>query len=311
MSITLSVVIPTYNRVFYLTKVLKGLEQQSLDKSCFEIIIVDNKSTDNTKEVVLGYSTSIENLIYIYEPKQGLNYARNTGLCQARGEYIAYLDDDAVPYEHWAKKIIEVFASVKPQPGVVGGPTVPVWVGEKPTWLIPKFEPAISMINYGGESRFLQGREFLVGANMAFLKTALVSIGGFIDGLDRIGDKLLSGGDTAAIESVKKLNLGVYYHPDIAVDHYVSANRLTHKWFIKRYYWGGYSEALMWYKLSKPNYRLRLKKIGFYLYGFIRNPAHLAYPFYTPANPQKFWFKCIVHARIGYLYSLFNHIAKN
>lgn len=306
MRLFLSVIVPTFNRVQYLEKVLIGLHNQSLDKRLYEIIIVDNCSTDNTKQLVFQYCNLLNNLNYVYEPKQGLNEARNTGLVHAKGIYIAYLDDDAVPHLQWAKKIVEAFETILPQPGVVGGPTIPIWHGEKPAWLIPKLTGAISMIEYGNTRRFLSGREFLVGANMAFLKNALEQIGGFINGLDRVKNKLISGGDTAAIEKIKKLNYGVFYDFEIAVDHHVQTERLTHKWFIKRYYWAGYSEALMWRILEKPDKRSLVKKMCYYLYGFVRNPSHFIYTLYTPSNPQAFWFKCIVHSRIGYLVGLLN-----
>jgi GT2 family glycosyltransferase len=220
------------------------------------------------------------------------------------------LDDDAVPANKWAEKIVEAFDTVIPQPGVVGGPTLPVWEEEKPAWLIPKFEKAISMVSYGNSKRYLQGREFLVGANMAFIKAALDNTGGFKKGLDRVKNKLLSGGDTAAIENIKKLGYGVYYDPDIAVDHYISPSRLNHNWFIKRYYWGGYSEALMWQMLDKPSFRLWLKKFSYYIYGFLRNPIDIFYLFRTVSQPERFYFKCTVHGRAGYLAGLFHFFNK-
>lgn len=310
MSIVISIVIATYNRSEYIKRSLKALANQSLDQRLFEVIIVDNASTDNTQEVVKANNQCIKNLHYIYEIKQGLNEARNTGLRKSGGKFVAYIDDDAVPHKQWAKKILEAFTTVNPQPGVVGGPTLPVWEGEKPVWLIPKFERALSMIDYGDEKRFLKGKEFLVGANMIFLKTALEGVGGFMLGLGRIKNKLLSGEDTAAIEKIKRLGYEVYYDPEIAVDHYVASSRLSRHWFIERYYWGGYSEALMWQMLDNPSAKVWLKKFGYHVYGFIRNPGHIFYLIRNPIDPEAFWFKCLVHARVGYLIGLFKNINK-
>lgn len=304
MDIFLSVIVATFNRAEYLKKNLQGLDNQSLAHTLYEIIVVDNASTDNTREVVEYYRSGMENLRYVHEAKPGLNEARNTGFQQAKGVYIAYLDDDAVPHHNWAESIIEAFSSVNPQPGVVGGPTLPVWEVERPHWLTSKFEKALSMVYYGNEKKFLKGREFLVGANMVFLKTALIQIGGFTSGLDRIQNKLLSGGDTAAIEKIKRLGYTVYYDPDIAVDHYVSQNRLNREWFIQRYYWQGYSEALMWQMLDNPSSNLRIQKFLSILYIFVRNPGYITYLVRNIEQPKKFFSKCIAHARMGYLKGL-------
>ncbi|QHT69598.1 glycosyltransferase family 2 protein [Rhodocytophaga rosea] len=300
----LSVIIPTYNRVGKLEKCIESLSGQSLANEMFEIIVIDNASTDTTREVIYRILPLIKNLSYIYESTPGLNEARNRGLKEARGLYIAYLDDDTVTHKYWAEKIVEAFSNVIPQPGVVGGPVLPVWEGDKPYWLTKRFEGAVSMINYGSQKRFLQGRDFLVGANMAFLKAALVQIGGFLPGLDRKGSKLLSGGDIAAIEKIKKLTYQVYYDPDISVDHYISTERLNHEWFIKRSYWEGYSEALMWRMLDKPSLIAWSKKLIYYIYGFLRNPGHIFYLLRSVKEPELFWFKCMVHARVGYLAGL-------
>jgi glycosyltransferase involved in cell wall biosynthesis len=310
MSIILSVIIPTFNRSYYLKKVLEGLQRQSLSNKLYEVLVIDNCSTDDTKTIVLDYSQTVSNIKYIYEPIQGLNIARNRGLDDSVGQYVAYIDDDAVPHTKWAESIIKSFTEVQPQPGVVGGPTLPVWEGSKPTWLVPQFEPAISMINHGTNSRFLHGREFLVGANMAFLKVLLEKAGKFSPGLDRIKNNLLSGGDTAAIEKVKRLGYGVFYEPQVAVDHYISTTRLTRSWFIKRYYWAGYSQALLWQTLDNPSGMDWFKKFAYTIYGFIRNPSHIFWLIRNTEHVEKFIFKCKVHARIGYLAGLLKIISK-
>src|SRR3990172_11341947 len=108
MSIITSAIICTHNRAEYLTKAIQSLVGQSISKDRYEIIVVDNCSTDFTKEVVERFSS--KNYIrYIYEPTLGANYARNTGWRNARGKYVAYLDDDTVACHIWLDKILEVF----------------------------------------------------------------------------------------------------------------------------------------------------------------------------------------------------------
>ncbi|MEE8471432.1 MAG: glycosyltransferase family A protein [Dehalococcoidia bacterium] len=97
MSIRVSAIICTHNRSDYLRQAIQSLADQTLPTEQYEVIVVDNGSTDNTRAVVEGFD-HIANLRYVYEPILGLSQARNTGWQNARGEYIAFMDDDAIGY---------------------------------------------------------------------------------------------------------------------------------------------------------------------------------------------------------------------
>jgi len=112
-------------------KAIDSLVNQTLPKERYEILVVDNSSTDNTKQVVLREFSNLQNLQYLYEPVLRLSQAQNTSWCNARGEYVAYLDDNAIACPHWLEKIFDVFETVKPKPACVSGKI-------KPTWEIPK-----------------------------------------------------------------------------------------------------------------------------------------------------------------------------
>src|SRR5262245_2851507 len=104
-----SVVIVTHNRRPYLVKALAGLAEQTLPQSSFEVIVVDNASTDDTRAFVESAATPSTNIRYILEPTLGANIARNTGWHAARSQYVAYLDDDAIPCAEWVERIVRVF----------------------------------------------------------------------------------------------------------------------------------------------------------------------------------------------------------
>ena len=96
-AIMMSVIICTYNRCESLRQILQCLLFQDFDKFKYEIIVVDNNSTDNTREIVTEMSkSSAVSIKYIFENRQGLCYARNTGIQYARGEIIAFTDDDVL-----------------------------------------------------------------------------------------------------------------------------------------------------------------------------------------------------------------------
>src|SRR4030067_2548669 len=94
-----SVIIPTYNRSDNLTLVLEALSKQSLPPDKYETLVVDNNSRDNTKETVQQCIQRFPrlNIRYLFEGKQGLNFARNLGVQQARADVLVFLDDDAIP----------------------------------------------------------------------------------------------------------------------------------------------------------------------------------------------------------------------
>jgi glycosyltransferase involved in cell wall biosynthesis len=91
----LSVIVPVWNDESRIGQCIDALKRQSLDSALFEIIVVDNGSTDSTATVVSRYT----NVVLLYEPQPGSYAARNTGLRHARGEYVAFTDSDCVPEE--------------------------------------------------------------------------------------------------------------------------------------------------------------------------------------------------------------------
>ncbi|MCM8782638.1 MAG: glycosyltransferase family 2 protein, partial [Candidatus Omnitrophica bacterium] len=86
-----NIIIPTYNRSLFLCKAIESILAQTFND--FEIIVVDDGSTDNTRSVLEKYGYPIR---YLYQQKQGRSEARNTGIKIAKGEYIAFLDDDDI-----------------------------------------------------------------------------------------------------------------------------------------------------------------------------------------------------------------------
>ncbi len=130
----ISVVVCTYNRVNLLADALHTLCHQTLDRSEYEVMVVDNNSSDNTREMVDEFCRRFSHVRYCFEPKQGLSYARNRGWREARGEYVAYVDDDARAGENWLKTALVLIANTKPAPLCLGGPILPFYSTTKPIW---------------------------------------------------------------------------------------------------------------------------------------------------------------------------------
>jgi len=178
MTVRISAVICTFNRADYLGKAVNSLVDQTLSKEEYEILVVDNGSIDNTRKVALEEFSHVQNLRYLYEPILGLSQARNTGWRNAKGEYVAYLDDDAIASPRWLEAILDVFETVKPEPGCLGGKVEPIWEAPQPLWLPDSLLASLSFVDWSENPCNLDHKQWLVGTNIAFPKYLLKAAGG-------------------------------------------------------------------------------------------------------------------------------------
>lgn len=254
-----SVVICTRNRSADLAQALASLTRQAPGSSPFEVIVVDNGSTDDTPATVARFAADLP-LRGIVEPRVGLCHARNAGWRQARGEYVAYLDDDATACPSWVEAIVEGFRS-RPEIGVVGGRVDPTWQAPRPAWLRDDVALGLTIVNWSPTAKILVDlrHEWLVGANMAVRADVLREVGGFRPELDRIGTMMLSSGDVFLLKEVVRLGYECLYYPAMAVTHIVAPSRLTKQWFRRRYFWQGVSDAVIQLLEQRPT---RLGRAG-------------------------------------------------
>jgi len=298
MSVRISAVICTYNRADYLRKSVKSICEQSLPKDEYEIIIVDNASTDNTSKVAEEF-TGLSNLRYIYEEEIGLAHARNKGWRSAHGEYVAYLDDDAIASSRWLANILEVFDTVRPKPGCVGGKVMPIWEAERPSWLSDSKLGELTIVNWSDTPLILNRQQWLAGANMAFPKVLLEETGGFHPHFGRKGNRLSTGEEIFLLRQIRRKGLSCFYHPEISVHHHIPASRLTKRWFLKRAFWQGVSDTYMGILEESPRYYVRFRKGLSTLLRILLSPQEI-FSLAVPTNsPERFSLKCSVVARVG------------
>lgn len=183
----LSIIICTYNRSQSLGKTLESLERMIVAEGIdWEVLVVDNNSKDETRELLEKFRRrGTLNLKYLFEAMQGKSYALNTGLKQARGEIVAFADDDVLMDKEWLVAVIKAIQQYQDYDGF-GGRIVSLWETRLPEWL------AIT-----GEYNSLRGTGFLrddgcndkeysetknempCGANMFFRKPAIEENGLF------------------------------------------------------------------------------------------------------------------------------------
>lgn len=238
-----TVAICTHNRS---RDTLEAVESVMADRSGiddYEVIVVDNRSTDDTAAAVKAMQSRYgHKLRYVYEQELGLSVARNRAIAEARGEYILFLDDDALAMPGWMKAIVDVFES-DPAIGCVGGRIDPVWEGDEPDWIPEEHRSVFTILDFARNVMEMEAPSIPYGANVAFRRELFLEIGCFREDLGRKGGKLLSSEESELIARLRHRHK-VYYTPYGSVRHKVAKERATRKWFLKRMFWQGVSDAV-------------------------------------------------------------------
>lgn len=300
----ISIILCTYNRALYLDTAIQSLLDQGETRWSWELILVDNCSTDATP--ALGQDLAARGLLrYLREPTLGLCYARNAGWRAARGTYVAYFDDDAIAEPGWIDAIGDAF-QVTPAPGVIGGKVTPIYEAARPDWLSNDIAHSLTVLDWSDAPKYIPDVrvEWLVGANMAVPRAVLEEVGGFDVRLDRIGTNMLSGGDVFLEKQIIARGYPCLYYPKMAIRHLAPRSRLNKRWFEKRYYWQGISDAVMTLITDKPT---RLQRLGRALRetaALLSNRRDLARLLRSSDDPIAFQERCFALIRVGYIVGL-------
>lgn len=232
--IKISVIVCTYNRQSLLDKVLTSLVNQKVDQNFFEVIVVDNNSTDKTEEVSKIFTDKNENIKYIKETRQGKSYASNSGIEASRGEYIAFIDDDAIAYDDWVSEMIKFIKSSE-NVSAFGGPYFAYYLAKKPDW----YKDTYGSWGLGDKIREISESEWINGTNMIFRKTLLEDLRGFDTKLGPKGTVMRYGEETNLLVRIKEMSLPIYYVPTIRVKHLVAEYKLNFKFMVGSFYKNG------------------------------------------------------------------------
>lgn len=241
--LVISAIICTHNRAQYLGAAIDSLLAQTLGDA--EVIVVDNASTDATAEVVQA-RLSDPRVQYVYEATLGLSTARNTGAKAAKGDILAYLDDDAVASPEWLASLLEVYLR-NDKVAIAGGKVTLLWppgVQHPPVWLSDDLASGLGAYDLGDQLRYIKNPGLTPrGLNYSLRKTFLDSVGGFDVNLGRVGKNLLSNEELHMTQLALKQGWHVVYVPQALAAHNVSPARLKPGWFLSRSWWQGISEC--------------------------------------------------------------------
>lgn len=242
----ISVVVSTYNRAERLAAAIDSLLEQSGGVP-YEIIVVDNNSTDHTRQVVEGIiARSGGRVRYAFEPRQGLSHGRNTGIALARAPIIAFTDDDIRAAADWVLQVREAFDR-HPEAAYIGGRVQPNWLSQPPAWLTTAHWGPLALQDYGGEP-ITTGRHYaicLVGANLSFRRGVFDVVGLFTPDLGRIKDGIGSTEDFDMQLRVWRAGMTGVYSPRPVVVADVTPDRFDKSYHRRWHHGNGRHCAMM------------------------------------------------------------------
>lgn len=255
--IDITVCIPTYNGEKHLPELLEALRSQiKTEPITWEIIVVNNNSSDLTAKVVQDYQTDWPKtcpLRYVFEETQGAAFARLRGVKEALGELIGFLDDDNVPESNWVASVY-AFGQEHPQAGAYGSQIIGDFEGETP----PNFRriaPFFALTQRGKQPlQYLPHQQILPpSAGLVVRKQAwftsvperLILSGGNTD-------EILPGEDIEIMIYFQRVGWEVWYNPEMKISHKIPQSRLTKDYlipFFRRIGWSRFVTRMIRYPL--------------------------------------------------------------
>ncbi len=263
----LSIVICSYNRAQYIGDALDSLYKQTTSLSDFEILLVDNNSTDGTPEVYKSWREIHPegNFQYLTEHQQGASFARNTGAAHAQSDWLCFMDDDAVAFPDFVANIIK-HTQEKPTIVGFGGKIIPKYIPEKPVWMSYYVSSLVGNFDYSPVPCAFKKGKYPLESNMVIKKSVFDQIGGFNTTLPGVMGTLRIGGEGKEL-FYKVIGLGeeINYDPNIIVYHVVETNKLTKEYLYRVASGIGRGERIRTLSISTFSYTMKLIEYCFKL----------------------------------------------
>ncbi len=301
--LSISIVICTYNRADYIQEAMESLYNQTLPKDAFEVIIVNNNSSDNTEIVCTNFITnhSDAQFCFINEQQQGASFARNTGAKIAKSPLLCFMDDDAVAEKNYLQRIIHFFNN-HPDAGGLGGRIIPRYIPAKPKWMSYFVSSLVGNFDYAQKVTEFSPNKYPLESNMIIRKEDFFTVNGFNTALPGvIGNYRIGGEGKEFFLKLKAIGKTIYYDPFIIVEHIVETKKLTNEYLYRVASGIGRGERVRTKEISNATF---IKKIIEYLFklgaSFI-----LAAGYFLKGEPTKM--KPIIQFRIDALKGLLNY----
>jgi glycosyltransferase involved in cell wall biosynthesis len=257
----ISVAICTYNRERYLPQLFNSILKQKLDRSQFEVILINNNSPGNTAQLFKKFSIEHPEILtnYALETKQGLSYARNRAIELAQFPLITFLDDDAFIQEDYLEICVKAFEA-EPKMDALGGKILLHYESIVPSWENNYLNSLLGFYDLGDEPMIFSGKEYPRGSNMTFKSELFKKVGGFHTGLGRTDKSMIGGEEKELFDRVYKSKMGVYYEPKAIVYHCVPVERTTSSFIRRQAIGAGMSERIRTKTVGSGAYFFRCMK---------------------------------------------------
>jgi glycosyltransferase involved in cell wall biosynthesis len=298
---TISIILCTYNRCESLRITLNSLAQVTPPgDTAWELIVVDNNSTDQTQEVVTLFRQSSGLTVrYVFEGRPGLSYARNAGIENAGGDIIIFTDDDVLLENNWLVRVKAAFD--QNSCAAIGGRVRPLWPGKKPAWFQedgPYATPKAIVSFDLGDSVCVPAIP-CCGANMAFRRDVFARHGLFRTDLGRMKNLLLGGEDVEYFCRLKDAGEPILYIPDAIVFHPVPKERMRKEYVQSWCFSGARSEIRL---SGLPRHAVYYWDIPRFLFRTIA--INLAKWLFTSEPRRRFYYKLQVYIAAGTLWEI-------
>lgn len=287
MSIQLSIIICSYNRASFIGDALSGLYHQTSELENFEVLVVDNNSTDNTAEVFRQWRIlhSLGNFNYLTEEKQGASFARNSGAKHSNSNWLCFVDDDAIASTTYVENILK---HIQQHPNIVGfgGRIIPRYIPAKPEWMSYHVSSLVGNFDYAPIAGPFKNGKYPLESNMIVSKSIFEKIGGFNIALPGVMGTVRIGGEGKDL-FLKIMALGhlIYYDPNIIVEHVVEVAKLTPAYMYRVASGIGRGEKTRTKAISTTSYVLKVMEYIFKLAASVI----LGMKYVLQGTPEKFW----------------------
>jgi glycosyltransferase involved in cell wall biosynthesis len=234
-SLKIAVVICTYNRSAYIKDAMESLYNQTLPRDAYEVIVVNNNSTDNTQQVCETFIASHADghLYYFNESRQGASFARNKGAALARSPLLCFMDDDAIADKDYLERIVTFFEQ-HPDAGGLGGRIIPRYIPREPEWMSHYVSSLVGHFHYSNGISIFAPNKYPLESNMIIRKADFDAIGGFSTALPGVVGTLRIGGEGKDFFfRLKALGRVIYYDPAVRVQHVVETVKLTREYMYR------------------------------------------------------------------------------
>ncbi len=259
----LSVILCTYNRDRYIYNVLASLADNNLPHSDYEVVLVNNNSTDNTPSECERFQHDYPDVAFRYcvEPQQGLSHARNRGIKEAAGDILVYVDDDALVNTEYLRTYVDFFTR-NPQAVAAGGPITPRYDGcQEPEWMSHYTRQLVTgELNLGDKEREFPRGAFPGGGNAAYRRSVFDTVGLFNPELGRKGNSLIGAEEKDLFDKMTSHGMHFYYLPTAILYHLIPPKKLTQDYFDRLTHSIGVSERYRTRQIGTAKYLNRLVK---------------------------------------------------